>query len=80
MNISIIDSDSSGSDSDDEVKNEIMEEWMAELKRKQEHPQRLHKEVWHNEPAMVGERARYMCVEWSGKSGVRVDGCGEKWN
>ena len=50
-----LDSDSSGSDSDDDVKNEIMEEWAIELNRKQEHPQRLHKEVWHNEPGMVGQ-------------------------
>ena len=53
---SCVDSDSSDSDSDDDVKNEIMEEWAKELKRKQEHPQRLHEEIWHNEPGMVGSK------------------------
>ena len=37
------------SDSSDSDSEEIELTWMDELNRKQQHPERLHKELWYNE-------------------------------
>ena len=40
-------------DDDSDLDNDVAHGWVAELTRKQQHPERLHEELWFNEPGEV---------------------------
>ena len=50
-----VDSDESScsSSSDEEMDEEIEKSWIKEMMRKRSHPERLHEELWFNEPGEV---------------------------
>ena len=55
--VTVLSSSSSSSGSDEEedsnIELQLPMEWMDELNRKKQHPERLHEELWFNEPDEV---------------------------
>ncbi|XP_065156894.1 ribonuclease 3 [Atheta coriaria] len=63
-------SSSSGSSSEEELTDEE-DCTMEELTRKQQHPYRLHQEMWYNDPGEMNDGPLCRCSNKSKKSGIR---------
>ena len=48
-----LDSSTSSSDEEEESLEKLHDNWVDELQRKREHPERIHPELWFNEPMEV---------------------------
>ncbi|KAK0171886.1 hypothetical protein PV328_005279 [Microctonus aethiopoides] len=62
-------SSSSGSDSDDSFEDD--DRTMEELMAKKQHPQRLHPEMWFNDPGEMNDGPLCRCSAKSRRSGIR---------
>ncbi|XP_063972523.1 ribonuclease 3 [Diachasmimorpha longicaudata] len=65
----ICSSDSSSSDGDSSM--DEVDRTMEELMAKKEHPQRLHKEMWFNDPGEMNDGPLCRCSAKSRRSGIR---------
>lgn len=53
---------------DEEFTEEIRKSWLDAIERKKEHPERLHDELWFNEPDEVGvlhEEGKWAMSQWN---------------
>ncbi|KAK2161647.1 hypothetical protein LSH36_112g01031 [Paralvinella palmiformis] len=65
------DSSTSSSDEEEESLDKLHDNWVDELQRKREHPERIHSELWFNEPMEMNDGPLCHCSEKAKKSGIR---------
>ncbi|CAG0884564.1 unnamed protein product [Darwinula stevensoni] len=64
-------SESESSEEEGELKNDTQASAILELERKQQHPERLHSELWHNEPGEMNDMPVCRCSLKARKTGIR---------